>query len=187
METDLFTGELVRLTMIDPDQIAAAFSRWQCNSEYWRLLASEPAYPHSPQGVKKWLEEDLDKDPPPFYLFMMHTLADDRLIGEIGLDGVRFQHGDTFVGLGIGERDYWGKGYGTDAMRIILRYAFQELNLHRVSLDVFEYNPRAIHAYEKAGFKIEGRARQFLHRDGRRWDLIFMSILRAEWEVNRRI
>lgn len=187
METDLFTGELVRLTMIDPDQIAAAFSRWQRDSEYWRLLASGPSYPNSVRGVKKWLEDDLEKDPPPFYLFMIYTLADNRLIGEIGLDGVLFQHGDTFVGLGLGERADWGKGYGTDAMRVILRYAFQELNLHRVTLDVFEYNPRAIRSYEKAGFKIEGRARQFLHREGRHWDLILMGILREEWEACRRI
>jgi RimJ/RimL family protein N-acetyltransferase len=70
-------------------------------------------------------------------------------------------------------------------MRIILRYAFTELNLHRVSLDTFEYNPRAIRSYEKAGFKIEGRVRQLLNREGRRWDVIYMGILREEWEKIR--
>ena len=72
-----------------------------------------------------------------------------------------------------------------DAMRIILRFAFTELNLRRVSLDVFEYNPRAIASYRKVGFVEEGRLRRFLHRDGRRWDLIFMGMLREEWEVYR--
>jgi len=57
-----------------------------------------------------------------------------------------------------------------------------ELNLHRVSLDVFEYNPRAIRSYEKVGFKHEGRVRQALNRDGRRWDILYMGILREEWE-----
>ncbi len=89
------------------------------------------------------------------------------------------------MGIGLGERKYWSKGYGTDAMRIILRYAFTELNLHRVSLDTFEYNPRAIRSYEKAGFKIEGRVRQLLNREGRRWDVIYMGILREEWEKIR--
>jgi len=67
-------------------------------------------------------------------------------------------------------------------MNLILRFAFCELNLHRVNLNVFEYNPRAIHCYEKVGFKHEGRLRQCLNRDGRRWDLVYMGILRGEWQ-----
>ena len=66
-------------------------------------------------------------------------------------------------------------------MRVILRYAFEELNLYRVSLNVFGYNPRAIHTYEKIGFQHEGFQREVLDRDGQRWDLIYMGILRAEW------
>ncbi len=103
------------------------------------------------------------------------------MIGFTGLDGGAFPKGDTFVGIGIGERDFWGKGYGTDAMKVILRYAFQELNMRRVSLTTFEYNPRAVGSYEKAGFVHEGQARRFLLREGRRWDLLFMGILREEW------
>ncbi len=185
LDNDLFRGELVRLMAEDTQKIAEAFSRWQRDSEYWRLMASEAAFPHSIPAIKKWIEKDFEKDPPPFSMFLIRTLEDDRLIGDIGLDGVHNGHGDTFVGIGIGEREYWGKGYGTDAMRIMLRYAFTELNLERVSLDVFEYNPRAMRSYEKAGFKHEGRARGVLHRGGRRWDLIYMGILRAEWEAQQ--
>jgi RimJ/RimL family protein N-acetyltransferase len=186
MKDDLFRGELVRLTAEDPQTIAEAFNRWQRQSEYWRLLASEPAYTHSVRATKAWIEKEVEQDPPSFSMFVIRTLEDDHLIGETGLDAVRNGHGDTFVGIGIGEREYWGKGYGTDAMRIVLRYAFSELNLHRVSLDVFEYNPRAVRSYEKAGFQHEGRARGVLHRAGRRWDLIYMGILRQEWEAQQR-
>lgn len=185
MNNDLFRGELVRLAAADPQAIAEAFSRWQRDSEYFRLLASEAAFPYSIRAIKSWIEKDLERDPLPFSPFLIRTLAEDRLIGDIGLDSVRNGHGDTFVGIGIGEREYWGKGYGTDAMRIVLRFAFTELNLHRVSLDVFEYNPRAVRSYEKAGFKHEGRARGVLHRAGRRWDLIYMGILRQEWEAQQ--
>ena len=66
-------------------------------------------------------------------------------------------------------------------MRIILRYAFSELNLQRVTLDVFEYNQRGIRSYEKAEFIIEGRARGLILREGRRWDVIYMGILRDDW------
>jgi len=66
-------------------------------------------------------------------------------------------------------------------MRVILRYAFTEVNLKRVTLNVFEFNPRAIRSYEKAGFRHEGRMRQVLNKEGRRWDMPFMGILREEW------
>jgi RimJ/RimL family protein N-acetyltransferase len=66
-------------------------------------------------------------------------------------------------------------------MNVILRFAFDELNLYRISLNVFEYNQRAIRSYEKVGFVVEGREREFLRRAGRCWDMIFMGILREEW------
>ena len=89
---------------------------------------------------------------------------------------------DTYVAIGIGEPDFWSKGYGTDAMRVMLRYGFTELNLHRISLTVFEVNPRGIRSYEKCGFKHEGRIREFLLRDGKRSDMLLMGVLRSEWE-----
>ena len=92
---------------------------------------------------------------------------------------------DAFVGIGIGNRNDWSKGYGSDAMKIILRFAFTELNLRRVTLNVFEYNPRAIRSYEKTGFRHEGRMRNALLRNGKRWDMFYMGILREEWmEMN---
>jgi RimJ/RimL family protein N-acetyltransferase len=181
---DLLKGKLVRLTAEDPKVIAEANVRWALDSEYLRLLDSSPRAPLSSKKIIEWIEKDLEKDSPSEYYFMIRSLADERLIGLIGLiglDGDIVPHGEAFVGIGIGERDLWGKGYGTDAMRVILRYGFSELNLRRVSLDVFEYNPRGIRSYEKAGFVHEGRLRQYLHRSGRRWDLLFMGILREEW------
>jgi RimJ/RimL family protein N-acetyltransferase len=83
----------------------------------------------------------------------------------------------------IGEREYWGKGYGTDAMNLLTRYAFMELNLHRVSLGVHSYNTRALRCYEKAGFRTEGAIRGETFREGRRSDDIYMGILRREWEI----
>ena len=88
--------------------------------------------------------------------FAIRTLSDDRLIGDIGVWIESWAHGEAWVGIGLGERDYWGNGYGTDAMRLMLRFAFDELNLQRVSLGVYAYNPRAIRSYEKAGFRREG-------------------------------
>jgi len=178
----LFQGELVRLAAPNPSADAEVLARWMHDSEYMRLLDLAPARLWSATHLKAEIEKSWEKDAPDEFFFLIRALADDRLIGLIELDGIRWAHGDCWVGIGLGEREYWGKGYGTDAMRVILRYAFAELNLHRVSLSVFEYNSRAVRSYEKAGFAVEGRVRQFLQRDGRRWDMILMGILREEWE-----
>jgi RimJ/RimL family protein N-acetyltransferase len=179
---DLFRGELVRLSAEDPETIVEYMSKWNRDSEYWRLAMDEPALWWSRRENKEYIEKELMDDDQSQCYFMIRTLEDDRVIGDIGLDGILWNHGDAWVGIGIGEKEYWGKGYGTDAMRVILRYAFTELNLHRVSLTVFEYNPRAIRSYEKAGFVPEGREREAVFRSGKHWDMIFMSILREEWE-----
>lgn len=181
---DLLQGKLVRLTAEDTQVIAEAFCRWWRDTGYSRLSTTDPARSNSVKMTKEWIEEHLSNDQPDNYHFMIRTLEEDRLIGDIGLDGIDWKHGEAFVGISIGERSDWGKGYGSDAMRILLKYAFHELNLHRVSLDVFEYNPRAIRSYEKVGFVFEGRTRKFLNREGQRWDMIFMGILLSEWEAH---
>ncbi len=168
LDEALFQGELVRLVALDADKVAEHFFKWDHDSEYWRLLAAEPAMSYSKKQIKDLIEKELDGDKGDLFFFMIQSLQDWRIIGQIGLDGVKWTHGDTFVGISIGERELWSKGYGTDAMRVILRYAFTELNLQRVSLTVFEYNPRAIRSYEKAGFVVEGRLRKILLRGGRR-------------------
>jgi len=179
MNSDLFKGKLVHLTVEEPESLSPLVSKWSADSEYSRLLDWDPARRFSIKNSQKWIEKHYENEAN--YAFSIRTLADDRIIGEIGLDGIRWTHRDCFVGIGLGEREFWGKGYGTDAMRVILRYAFTELNLQRVTLDVFEYNQRGVRSYEKAGFVVEGRARGLILREGRRWDVIFMGILRDEW------
>jgi RimJ/RimL family protein N-acetyltransferase len=179
MNEDLLRGGLVRLTVEDPETMAKLFSQWSADSEYSRLLNWDPATRFSVKGCQTWLEKHAEEDDT--HHFAIRTLDGDRLIGEIELDGICWNHGDCFVGIGLGEREFWGKGYGTDAMKIILRYGFTELNLERVTLNVFEYNQRGVRSYEKAGFVHEGRERQLLLREGRRWDVIYMGILREDW------
>ena len=182
---DIFRGKLVRLSAFDPEEMSKVLPRWNLNSEYFRLLNSSARPMQSSKAASKWMEEEVGAMSLESYYFSIHTLEDDKLIGEIGLDVVNWPGRDAFVGLGIGETEYWSKGYGTDVMNVLLRFAFTEINLRRVSLGVFEYNPRAIRSYEKAGFRHEGRLRRLLNREGRRWDNLFMGILREEWlELN---
>jgi RimJ/RimL family protein N-acetyltransferase len=181
MDDKLFEGKLVRIAMADPEVMGEAFSRWVQNSEYFRLIDTDLLRNWSAKKAKEWFEGGLEKDDPCDYTFLVHTLKDDKLIGFFGL-WVNWNNGEAWIGIGIGESEFWGKGYGTDAMRLALRYAFHELNLRRVTLGVFEYNERAQKSYLKAGFVHEGRIREEIHRNGQRWDAVQMGILREEWE-----
>jgi RimJ/RimL family protein N-acetyltransferase len=182
---EIFTGKLVRLSAFDPEEMSKAFTRWNLNSEYGRLLNSSAHRMQSAKSTAKWMEKEAEEMSPAGYYFSIRTLAEDKLIGELGLDVVNWSGRDAFVGLGIGETEYWSKGYGTDVMNVLLRFAFTEINLRRVTLTVFEYNPRAIRSYEKAGFRHEGHLRNYLNREGRRWNEMYMGILREEWmELN---
>lgn len=187
METNILFGTLVRLAAVDSKELVDAVSLWNLDSEYQRLSTLAPAILFSAKKLTEWIEKDQAQDPPPFYYFGIRSLDDDRLLGSCGLDGQNFPHGEAFVGIGIGGRELWGKGYGTDAMMVILRYGFQELNLRRISLTTSGFNPRAIRSYEKAGFVHEGNIREAILREGQRWDMVHMGILRDEWLAKNNI
>lgn len=176
---DILTGRLTRLTAVNSDTDPEIIARWSRDSQFWRLAHPIPAFPELPKNVKRELEER----PSDRSGFAIRTLNDDRLIGLIGLYTVFQPQREAFMGIQIGEREYWGKGYGTDALRVLLRYAFDELNLARVSLSVLEGNERAMRSYEKCGFKYEGRERQTWAYEGRRWDEVYMGLLREEWQA----
>ena len=178
---EILTGKLVRLAAFDPEEMGKAFSAWSRNSEYWRLMDAGVVRRLSARDAVKHFEKELEEPETGIYLFSARRLSDDRLIGEMALEVVNWTGRDAFVGLSIGERENWGRGYGTEMMQLLLQFAFLEVNLRRVTLTVFEYNPRAIRSYEKSGFRHEGRIRQFLNKEGRRWDMLFMGILREEW------
>ncbi len=181
---NLLTGSLVRLAAVNYEELGKAYAVWNRDSEFKRLVDSEAARLHSAKAGADFFKKMLEESSPANYYFNIRALEDDRLLGDINLDVVNNWNGrNAFVGIGIGNRSDWGKGYGTDAMKIMLRFAFTEINLNRVMLNVFAYNPRAIRSYEKAGFQHEGRMRGALLKDGKRYDMLYMSILREEWQT----
>jgi RimJ/RimL family protein N-acetyltransferase len=182
MNNNLLTGQLVRLTAMNAETAAEAFARWDRDSEYLRHLDSDPQWPNRAKKIKEAIEKEQCEDPNTI-AFSVRTLAGDQLIGFVAFDGIDWRHGDTFVAIGMGDAAYRGNGYGTDAMRVMLRYGFMELNLQRVQLNVFSYNERAVKSYLKAGFAREGQQRGMLRRDGQRWDFVYMSVLRDEWQA----
>lgn len=178
---DIFRGNLVRLAADEPEALAKAEINWQRDSEFLRLADNEAVFLTSEKKLRESYEKRAEAGfKPDRYSFTIRALKEDKPIGFLGLR-LDLIHNDAMIGIGIGGREYWDKGYGTDAMKVCLRYGFTELNLHRVSLGLHEYNPRALRAYEKAGFKLEGRTRRDLAREGQRYDSFWMGILREEW------
>ena len=177
---DIYRGSLVRLCDESPEALAKAFVKWDQDTEQHRLADSDPARLWSEKKLKEFIEKRAENNSKSFR-FSIRTLADDKLIGGVGLWISSWTHADTWLGISIGERDYWGKGYGSEAVRLAVQYAFVELNLRRVSLGLHAYNERAFKAYEKVGFKLEGRMRGEGLRDGVRFDSLWMGILREEW------
>lgn len=179
---DIFKGSLVRLSAVDHEELGKAYAKWNQDSELTRYLDARLVSLRSAKSISDFFEKELKEASPVEHMFTIRSLDDNRLLGDIGLYVTNnWGPQDAFVGIAIGDRENWGKGFGTDAMKTILRYAFTELNLRRVTLTVFEYNPRAIRSYEKTGFQHEGRLRGALLRDGRRWDMLYMGILREGW------
>ncbi len=178
---DLFRGELVRITAEEPEARAKAEVHWQRDTEFHRLANGDPAGMASEKKIKEWSDKQTEEGfNPERFGFSVRTLAEDKLIGFFGL-WVDLIHRVAWVGIGIGERDFCGKSYGTDMMMLCLQYAFTELCVERVSLGLHEYNPRALRSYEKCGFRLEGRTRQDILREGKRTDTLWMGILREEW------
>ena len=101
-------------------------------------------------------------------------------VGNLGLHRIDRVHRKAEVGIVIGEPTFWSKGFGTEAMRVALRYGFDLLGLNKISLDVLEYNTRAIQTYERLGFQREGLHREDVYKDGRFVNVLRMSILARE-------
>ena len=108
-----------------------------------------------------------------------------RLIGNSGIFNLEWPNRSAEFGIFIGDRSYWNKGYGTEAVELILKHGFETLNLNRIYLRVYSTNPGAKRAYEKAGFVNEGLLREAVYRHGKYADVHIMSVLRSEWHAKR--
>ena len=106
---------------------------------------------------------------------------DDVIIGVAGFDDIIDENQVATLFIGLGSKNKRGKGYGKETMKLLPEYGFYNLNLHRIQLNVLEFNERAIALYEKCGFKKEGILREFVLRDGKRYNLLLYGLLKSEW------
>lgn len=130
------------------------------------------------EGEKKFLEERNNEEA----TFVIVTLEKDKLIGTIGLEDINHINRTATLGIIIGDKEHRSNGYGTEAIRLILDYGFNYMNLNNIRLDVMEFNERAIKCYKKCGFKDCGRRRKSYFLNGKYYDVIRMDILAEEFK-----
>lgn len=147
-------------------------AEWTEDDTYLRMVDTDLARPLS----KETLEA-----PPGSYEFRLRRREDDLLVGFAALFAVEWGNRAAKMAIGIGDGRFRGRGYGREGLGLLLQYAFTEMNLHRVGLDVIAYNEPAIRLYERSGFQLEGRLREAVWREGQRYDRLEMGILASEW------
>ena len=181
--TQLFEGKLVRLAPINHDIDPQVESRWTHDLAFLRSMDRKLAMPLSVAQVKKKyeaIEKEVDETKRLFH-FTIRAKEDNRLLGYVRIEWIEWTHGTGSLRLGIGDPLVRNQGYGSDALQLILRFAFMELNLYRLSILVGEDNPDAMRFFTRFGFIEEVRRRKAIHRDGQEWDLVHLGILRDEW------
>jgi RimJ/RimL family protein N-acetyltransferase len=170
-------GERIELRRHAPENYRL-YGEWYGDPEIWRLT-SWAAAPLSASAVER-LFEDREHSPTDDS-FAIHIRGEADPIGVVSLMNVSEANASAELSIIVGHREDRHHGYGAEAIAVLLDYAFGERGLNRVGLSVFEFNEDAILAYEKLGFREEGRLRRALRRDDAFYDAILMSVLREEW------
>ncbi|SFP79861.1 Protein N-acetyltransferase, RimJ/RimL family [Amycolatopsis arida] len=172
----MVTGELVRLRPLEPED-ADAFWRWHNDPDVVRWLVAD--YDESLAQIRRRFAE---RGPNTYsnVAFGIETLAEGRLIGSCTLRDASPETARAWFDLYIGEKDHWGGGFGTDATRTLCRYGFEMMRLHSIALWVVAENAAAVRAYEKVGFRVDGRHRESFRGAGRWHDELLMSLLEGE-------
>ncbi|MGH2581775.1 MAG: GNAT family N-acetyltransferase [Anaerolineales bacterium] len=174
----MIIGERVRLRSIERADLPR-FVEWLNDPDVRINLAA-----YLPMSMAR---EEMMKRPSEEHALGIEARAGEtwKLIGSCGLTDINWQERSAELGIMIGAKDEWNKGYGTEAMRLLCKHSFETLNLYRLYLHVYDDNPRAIRSYEKVGFIHEGRLRAARYENGRYTDVLSMSVLRPEWDAGK--
>lgn len=177
-------GKRIRLRAVEQEDVQK-FHEWVNDPEVTRGLAMY--LPLSMQGEQNWFERISKADPheKPFAIDVKKGKGW-KLIGNCGTFSISAVNRSCELGIMIGDKSEWNKGYGAEAMTLLLQHGFETLNLNRIFLRVYEDNVRAVRSYEKAGFVLEGRQRQAVYKHGKYEDVLFMSVLRSEWDSRKK-
>ncbi|MBN8582735.1 MAG: GNAT family N-acetyltransferase [Anaerolineae bacterium] len=173
-------GKRIRLRAVEREDVQK-FHAWVNDPEVTRGLMLY--LPMSMRDETDWFDGLAKRDPNQRPLAIeVHKGKAWKLIGNCGVFDIEMTNRSAELGIMIGDKAEWNKGYGSEAMTLLLRHGFETLNLNRIALRVYSENVRAVRSYEKAGFILEGRLRQAVYKHGTYDDVLLMSVLRSEWD-----
>jgi len=177
----LLEGQRVRLRSFELSDLDEIMKYWN-RMELRKLLGNVAMGPAARSEEEEWIKSTWKRrQERRAFTFAIETITDNKLIGGTGLFNISWTSRSAEVGISIYNPEYWGKGFGVESLNLILRFAFQDLNLNRVELEVFDFNKRAHKCYLKVGFKEIGKRRKARFIEGQFHDGILMDILREEW------
>jgi RimJ/RimL family protein N-acetyltransferase len=176
----ILRGERVFLRAAERTDVPT-FVRWFNDSVTTSFVTMRA--PMSLAMEEQWFDQMLQAQGKDRYHFVICMLDGGAAIGTLGLFDVDHVNGSAGIGITIGEKELWGRGYGTDAMNALLDFGFGQLRLERMWLEVYDFNERARRSYEKSGFVLEGVKRHAMFKFGRFIDVQLMAILRSEWQA----
>ena len=176
-------GKRIRLRGVERTDIPKSFE-WINDPEVNEGLAVY--LPMSLRDEEQWFERisQREQEEKPMVIEIREG-AGWKLVGNCRVFNIEWTPRSAELGIMIGEKSIWNQGYGTETMQLLLQHGFETLNLNRIYLRVYSTNPRAIRAYEKAGFVMEGTLRQAVYKHGKYADVHIMSVLSSEWKSNK--
>lgn len=161
-------------------ELAQVYRRWMNDLEVALTLSVLPRLPLTDEDELEWI--DSTRRDARARVFTIYERPDDRPVGNAGIHDIDFHAGSAEVGLVIGERSVWGRGYATEALTLLVDYAFTVLGLNQVWLRYVAFNERARQVYDRVGFREAGRLREAARVGQRRYDLVFMDLLAREFQ-----
>lgn len=175
----MYNGKLVKLRAYREEDIERAVE-FTNDEEVKKLLDSNTPFP-----MTKWQEEEWVRTRKAnsgfIYDFAIEDLETGKYIGGCSINECNIKSRNCTIGIMIGDKDYWSKGYGSDALSVLIKFIFEEVNIYKIKLNVFSFNKRAISCYKKLGFKEEGLLKDELYRNGKYCDVILMALFKEDW------
>ena len=178
MAHPFLAGENVYLRPVEPRDLDGPWTGWLNDFEVTRFLETG-VFPTTRESLERYVETVVGN--PQNVMLAIVDRKSDTHIGNIKLGPIQWIHRRADMGILIGDKEFWGRGFGREAVALITDYGFRRLNLHKITLGVYADNEPAVRMYQKLGFRIEGTLKEHLFSDGRYHDKHVMGILSAEW------
>lgn len=170
----MYYGEKICLRAYKEGDIPLA-TKYINDKELKKLLVTTIPFPMTNWEEEEWIKSQKSNNQG-IYNFAIEDIESGKYIGGCGIQSVNWLARVATIGIMIGDKNYWGRGYGTDAIKTLVNFIFNDMNINKIRLGTFSFNERAIKSYEKCGFQVEGVLKDEIFKDGKYYDEIIMSL-----------